>query len=55
MKIENAYLIFKEDFKHRDWIDWIKSHIMLSPPPYRFKGSVLFDNNALAFNGYDVF
>ena len=55
LKIDKSYLIFKTDFKHRNWIDWIKSHIMLGPPPYRFKGSVLFDNKGLSFSGCDSF
>ncbi len=54
MTIENAYLIFKNDFSHRNWIDWIKSHIMLGPPPYRFQGSISFDYNGISFNGYDT-
>lgn len=55
MEIENAYLIFKSDFKHRNWIDWIKSHIMLGPPPYRFNGSIFFDYKGISFSGYDAF
>ncbi len=53
MSIENAYLIFKNDFSHRNWIDWIKSHITLGPPPYRFKGSISFDYDGISFKGYD--
>ncbi len=53
MTIENTYLIFKNDFNHRNWIDWIKSHIMLGSPPYRFIGSVSFDYDGISFSGYD--
>ncbi len=54
MTFENAYLIFKNDFSHRNWIDWIKSHIMFGPPPYRFQGSISFDYNGISFRGYDT-
>ena len=53
MTVENVYLIFKNDFNHRNWIDWIKSHIMLGPPPFRFKGSISFDYTGISFKGYD--
>lgn len=55
MKIEDSYLIFKNDFKHRNWVDWIISHIMLSPPPYRFKGSITLDYSGITFDGFDTF
>jgi len=53
MTIDNAFVIFKNDFSHRNWIDWIKSHIMMAPPPYRFQGAISFTNHNLHFNGYD--
>lgn len=55
MEIDDTYLIFKNDFKLRNWVDRIKSHIMLAPPPYRFKGSILFDNNGITFKGFDAY
>lgn len=55
MEIDETYLIFKKDFKHRNWIDWIKSHMMLAPPPYRFKGSVLFDYKGITFQGFNTY
>lgn len=55
MKIHDAYLIFKKDFKNRNWLDWIKAHIMLAPPPYRFKGSVFFDYKGITFKGFDTY
>lgn len=29
--------------------------MMLAPPPYRFKGSVLFDYKGITFQGFDTF
>ena len=55
MKFDDSYLIFKADFKHRNWIDWVQSHLMLGPPPYRFKGSISFDYKGLSFSGYDSY
>jgi hypothetical protein len=55
MIIKNSFLIFKNDFKHRTWLDWIQSQIMLAPPPFRFKGAVTFDANGITFVGYDIF
>ena len=55
MKIDYTYLIFKNDFKHRNWIDWIASHIILGPPPYRLKGSISIDSQGITFSGYDTY
>lgn len=55
MKIDDAYLIFKDDFKSRNWIEWIKSHLMFGPPPYRFKGSIIINHYGLTFMGYDSY
>ncbi|WP_416444700.1 hypothetical protein ACH3O9_04180 [Leeuwenhoekiella sp. A16] len=55
MTVENTYLIFKEDFKHRNWVDWIMSHIMLGPPPFRYKGALTFTPSGFRFKGYDMF
>lgn len=55
MVVKNSFLIFKNDFRHRTWLDWIQSHIMLAPPPFRFKGSVTFNASGINFVGYDIF
>lgn len=55
MTIDDAYLIFKDDFKHRNWVDWLAAHIMLAPPPYRFKGSISLKYDGITFNGYDTY
>ena len=55
MVVKNSFLIFKNHFKHRTWLDWIQSHIMYAPPPFRFKGSVTFDVNGISFVGFDIF
>lgn len=54
MKIDSAYLISQEDFTPRNWIDWIKSHLILRPPSDRFKRSFLIDYKGITFCGcYD--
>lgn len=53
--IEIAYLIFSEDFKKRNWIDWLKSHVMGAPPPHRFKGILNFYQDTLTFDGWDAY
>ena len=53
MNLENCYLIFGEDFKNRNWIDWVKSHISLAPPPYRFHGEISLDHDGILFQGMD--
>lgn len=55
MTIDHAYLIFRNDFKQRSWIDWLKTHISLNPPPYRFKGSIKLDSSGISFIGYDSY
>ena len=55
MRIENSYLIFKSDFKNRNWLDWIICHVTGAPPPFRFKGAVRFDATGLRFSGYDIY
>ncbi|MGB3773641.1 MAG: hypothetical protein WA951_00135 [Leeuwenhoekiella sp.] len=55
MQVDNSYLIFKNDFMSRSWLDWIVSHITLAPPPFRFTGSVYFDAEGFHFLGYDSY
>ncbi|MEH6407075.1 MAG: hypothetical protein V7767_07330 [Leeuwenhoekiella sp.] len=55
MNVENTYLIFKDDFKHRNWVDWVISHVMLGPPPFRLKGALTFTTDGFIFKGYDMF
>lgn len=53
--IEHAYLIFAEDFKKRNWIHWLKSHVMGAPPTHRFKGILQFNQDAMRFEGFDFY
>ncbi|WP_437396325.1 hypothetical protein [Flagellimonas lutimaris] len=55
MVVKNSFLIFKSDFKHRTWLDWIQSNIVVAPPPFHYKGSITFNASGITFVGYDIF
>lgn len=55
MLIENCYLIFDKDFEKRTWIDWIKDHISLAPPPHRFHGKISIEHDGILFEGIDEY
>ena len=55
MDFENCYLIYEKDFEQQNWIDWIKNHISLAPPPHRFHGQLHLESNRLLFEGKDKY
>lgn len=55
MVIENCYLIFDKDFEKRNWMDWLKNHVSLSPPPHRFHGEISIEYDGILFKGIDTY
>lgn len=55
MVIENCFLIFDKDFEKRNWVDWIKDHVSLAPPPHRFQGEISIEHDGIVFEGIDKY
>jgi hypothetical protein len=51
----NALIIYNDDFKRRNFWDWVISHISGALPPHRYIGTVDFLPDSIVFNGYDTF
>ncbi|WBL26776.1 hypothetical protein [Zunongwangia sp. HGR-M22] len=53
MTIENLLIIYDTDFKKRNWLDWIISHSMFSPPIHRYSGRAEILSDHFIFRGFD--
>lgn len=53
--INTCYLIFDEDFKHHNWMDWIKARVMGAPPPHLLSGVLILIRVLLNFEGFDSY
>lgn len=52
--IVSALVIFSDDFKQRNFLDWVISHISGSLPPHRYKGEIEITNAFIRFAGTDT-
>ena len=45
MTIENLLIIYETDFKRRNWLDWVISHIMFSSIVHRFSVRAIIETD----------
>jgi len=50
----DALIIFQDEFKQRNFLDWLISHISGFFPPHRHKGIIEITSEFLKFTGIDT-
>lgn len=49
-----ALIIFRDEFKQRNFLDWLISHTSGSLPPHRYRGEIDVTSLSLMFTGVDI-
>ena len=53
IKKGKVLMAYKEDIKHRGFLDWLKAHTSFVKPLHRYEGNITLSDEKIVFDGKD--
>ena len=53
IKRVKVLMAYKEDIKHRGFLDWMKAHTSFVKPLHRYEGKIILSDEKIMFDGKD--
>jgi hypothetical protein len=54
IKKGKVLMAYKEDIKHRGFLDWLKAHTSFVKPLHRYEGNITLSDEKIVFDGKDI-
>jgi hypothetical protein len=54
IKKGKVLMAYKEDIKHRGFLDWMKAHTSFVKPLHRYEGNIILSHEKIMFDGKDT-
>lgn len=54
IKKGKVLMAYKEDIKHRSFLDWMKAHTSFAKPLHRYEGNLTLSDEKIMFDGKDT-
>ncbi len=54
IKKDKVLMAYKEDIKHRGFLDWLKAHTSFVKPLHRYEGNITLSDEKIVFDGKDI-